>query len=425
MVSDLQEEWMKKSRFLIPALIFSGALNIGLLSSLIYVIIQEKSKPIVFELEPIDKKILKTQTAQLTLQQTLSQFSSLPYLNLVALLHDQDHVEEGYKKRDLALATLVSFHFIHLEKALQGWVPQKRTLFFQRTDGPEQIGVHLYPGLTEDQFKEIIHFIETEKYPFTAQGLFLELQQQSKKDPSLIEAFYLTPECTTMVTLFFRSGLPIPPEAVIEVLLQGDWPKLEQFTKEQKNAQDLSPDRLKLFLIQQLKCRSLFSAQILLSWDPTYVLKNLEDSDLMALIDLSPKTTPALNRFLKMIIRSPRSDCLWEKAADRLFQEAGLPIPDPYDHTITLKTFALDPVHSLQNPDLPKSSLQQTPKSSPPTITHKKHIVEKGDCLWKIARKYQISLDALTQANQLKTDALRIGQELKIPLSSQPSSNPL
>ena len=41
--------------------------------------------------------------------------------------------------------------------------------------------------------------------------------------------------------------------------------------------------------------------------------------------------------------------------------------------------------------------------------------VQPGDSLQKIARKYQISLDSLKQANHLSSDKIIVGQKLSIP----------
>lgn len=44
------------------------------------------------------------------------------------------------------------------------------------------------------------------------------------------------------------------------------------------------------------------------------------------------------------------------------------------------------------------------------------HVVRPGDTLWSIARRYEVSVEALVSANQLADpDALRLGQELVIP----------
>jgi len=401
----LQEQWAKKGRFLTQALIFSGALNIGLLTSFFYFIARDKKESVAFELQPVSQA-----QKQLSNVETIAQFATMSYAELVDLLNNQEPIEEGYKKRDLALASLAAFHFVNLEKALQGSALQRRVLSFQRKDGPEQVDITVYPGLSDDQYQGIVQFIKTEKFPFTTKGIFFELKQaKMPRDPSLLEAFYLTPEFTTLMTLFNRAGVPLPSEYVIEVIAQGDWSLLEQFTQEQKLSQDLSPLRLKNLLSNYIRCRSVVAAKILLEWDRDFILKKFEDHDLMAFVDLFSSKTGVLETFLKEIITSPRSDAVWKKAAEKLYAFAELPFPDPYDHTVTLQTFAKD--------RFPKPAIQQ-PAAPPPAVPVKSkrtHVVQSGENLWKIARKYKVSIDALKKANRLDTDKLRPGKELVIP----------
>ncbi len=46
----------------------------------------------------------------------------------------------------------------------------------------------------------------------------------------------------------------------------------------------------------------------------------------------------------------------------------------------------------------------------------RKHIIRRGDTLYAIASQYRVSVDNLRQLNQLKSDSLRVGQVLSIPL---------
>ncbi len=409
MNTPLQEQWAKKGRFLTQALIFSGALNIGLLTSFFYFIVRDKKASVAFELQPHSQ----TQK-QLTNAETIAHFATMSYGELIDLLNNQETVEAGYKKRDLALASLAAFHFVNLEKALHGSPLQRRLLSYQRKDGPEQVDITIYPGLTEDQYQGIVQFIKTEKFPFTTKGLFFELKQSKMpRDPSLLEAFYLTPEFTTLMTLFNRAGVPLPSEYVIEVISQGDWSLVEQFTQEQKLSQDLSPLRLKNLLSNYVRYRSVLAAKILLEWDREFILKKLEDSDLMTFLDLFSSKTGTLETFLKEIITSPRSDAVWKKAAEKLYTFAGLPCPDPYDHLVTLQTFAKDRLPALAQPTVE----QPIATASVAAVVKKKrtHMVQSGENLWKIARKYKVSIDALRKANRLDTDKLRPGKELVIP----------
>ena len=133
----------------------------------------------------------------------------------------------------------------------------------------------------------------------------------------------------------------------------------------------------------------------------------------MAFLDLFSTKTGALETFLKEIITSPRSDAVWKKAAEKLYAFAEIPCPDPYDHMVTLQTFAKDRL-----PLLSKPAVQAPVAAVAPTISVKRkrtHVVQSGENLWKIARKYKVSIDALKKANHLETDKLRPGKELVIP----------
>lgn len=46
---------------------------------------------------------------------------------------------------------------------------------------------------------------------------------------------------------------------------------------------------------------------------------------------------------------------------------------------------------------------------------HQKYVVQSGDSLWKIANKYNVSVDDLIKLNNLNNTLLSIGQELLIP----------
>ncbi len=48
------------------------------------------------------------------------------------------------------------------------------------------------------------------------------------------------------------------------------------------------------------------------------------------------------------------------------------------------------------------------------------YVVKKGDSLWLIAKKYGVSSDALTKANNIKNaKSLKVGQKLTIPASGK------
>lgn len=51
----------------------------------------------------------------------------------------------------------------------------------------------------------------------------------------------------------------------------------------------------------------------------------------------------------------------------------------------------------------------------PATGTTVPHVVEKGDSIWGLSKKYNVSQDAIRQANGLNGDTIVIGTTLQIP----------
>ena len=53
-------------------------------------------------------------------------------------------------------------------------------------------------------------------------------------------------------------------------------------------------------------------------------------------------------------------------------------------------------------------------KETPTNTLPATHIVEKGDTLYSLARKYSISVDTLKKLNNLEGNVISLGQELKL-----------
>lgn len=64
------------------------------------------------------------------------------------------------------------------------------------------------------------------------------------------------------------------------------------------------------------------------------------------------------------------------------------------------------------------------PETTPPQENYIEYTVQKGDSLWFIAQKFNITIPEIIEANNLKTINLQIGDKLKIPkdISSQPKT---
>lgn len=413
MSNNLLFPWQKRIRFLTQALILSVAVNIGLVATFIYFVLEEKKEAISFTKTPPSKKNLLESPHYLSNQELLEQYSTLPFCDLITLLENKEGVEEGYKKRDLALASLAAFHFFNLEKGLGSPVIQKREIAFIHQEGQEKIDMVLFPALSEEQWEALTRFAKIEKFPYTSEGLFFELKQgKGLQDSALVETFYLTPEFHTLMTLFSRGGLPLPKEMVLHLLIQGEWEHLQTLAEEQMQVQDLSSLRLKNVLVSYVKSRSLLAAKILLEWDREFVFKKLDDVGLLLFLDLFLEKTESLEVFLKEVLISTRSDAVHRKAAEKLYTFASLEMPDPYDYASILKRFGLATSLPLQAP-LQERVAVVAPASVQPSLLS--YTVQEGDTLWKIARKHKVSVEKLKEKNSLKSDKVRVGRKLEIP----------
>src|SRR5262249_51953030 len=141
--------------------------------------------------------------------EVLAHLSQLSFPQLVSSLAHVQLIENGYAERDLALACLMAFHHFDIQRALpkNGQPQQKRLLAWKPTGQENAITLVVYPDLTQEQFDVLIQFAKMERWPLTAEGLFLHLKDQKEKnvfDDHLVETFVLTPEFWTVELLFIH-----------------------------------------------------------------------------------------------------------------------------------------------------------------------------------------------------------------------------
>ncbi len=420
--SSLEGSQIHRTRKLTQILIVSGTINILLLATFVYSVLKEREVSVPFELKPIAKE---QHIPTVTNEQLLRAYSTLSFQNLLLRLDHKEFIEDGYTKRDLALACLVAFHHFNLERALGGLEVQKRLIPFRNAEsyekGQEQIPLIIFPSLADFQYQAIQHYARTEKWPFTAQGLFFEIQRSSfPRDPTLLEAFYLTPHFHTVFLLFSRTGLKMEREVLVEMLAQGDWNTLNTFTEQQRVAQDLSLEKRRSFLLEYLDQRSTIAAKIFLETDPEFTSKRMSDAQILTLFDLLPSSCAPLISFARDLIVSPRCDAVWKKAAASLYAMSGQVLPEPYDHLVTVQRFA---PHMAPTPKVaePIVAVEPVPKVVPEAVAATKsvkkrtHTVGPGDNLWKIARKYNVTIESIKLQNHLESERLRVGKVIEIP----------
>ena len=383
----------KKFRFLTLALIFSGALNIGLIAAFAFFMYQETPVAIA----RAGKKEVSVSNGQI-----FASMSRLTFRELVSYLTNRDLVEEGYTKRDLAIAALVAYHHFNIEKALAARPTQVRTLTLA-----DHQTIDVFPGLAEDQFEAIIRFAYQEKWPLTARGLFALLQtQKSPRDESLEQAFLITPEFYSLQVLFQKTNAPEEPQTLLNLVSEGSWDLLDKFAKEQSQVLEFSEEKRRALLLSYLALHSPTAAQILLHTDFTFALKRLEDKSILDLLALLKRQTEEGTKFCVELLRSPRSDAIWQASDMTLYTYAGEMLTAPIDPKAVLARFS---------PEEPVAAPAPKPQPTPVAAPSRFHVVKDGESLWKISRQYKVKVDEIVKLNELEKDSLFPGMTLKLP----------
>lgn len=271
-------------------IIASGAINILLGVSFFYWMVKERPPTPYCELKPATQA---EQMAPLASENTnsdlLRTFKDLTMEQLIAKLNETQLVENGYSQRDLALAALVSFHHFDLSRALLGMPQpqQQRSIAYGiRPDGKNAEAI-VYPGLTEQQYQAIVQFAQMERWPLTGKGLFLKLRKQKEVDPSLLDAFFLTPEFLTIEMLFNRAEVPVDRMEILAVIKQGNWPMVSKFNEKQRTSQDLTSAKRQSFLLEYIGKESRAAAYLMLKTDGAYAVRKLDDTHIMMMLDRS------------------------------------------------------------------------------------------------------------------------------------------
>lgn len=346
----MAKQHLKQIRRLTQALMISGLLNVAFGGLLVYWMYLEVPPTPYCVLKPTERLQGHTPlAAHHSISEVVKHFKTLSYPQLVTKLSSDQHVEDGYSERNLALAALVTFHHFDLRSALSGYSQpsQHRTLVY---DDPADRAPHeivIYPGLSFQQYQAIIHYADTEKWPFTAQGLFSLIKKEKEVDPSLCDTFFQTPEFLSVELLFSRLNVTVGRHELLKMLSEGDWDQLSAFTEQQRAAQDLSQNRRRRFVLDYLKKGSVAAAEVLIKTDRDFALRQVDDRQVLALLGSEEVSS----------------------------QEEVLPLPEQ----------------------------------------EKLYVVQKGDSLWKIAHRFEVTILALKEYNHLQSDTLRPNMTLKIP----------
>ncbi len=410
MAIHLEQHWIQRARVLTQALIISGTLNIGLLSTFIYVILKERQEVVSLEMQ---SSLAVRQS--FTNDQILKSYSKCSFQDLLIRLENKEFLEDGYAKRDLALSCLTAFHYFPLSKVLGGAGLQKRGIIFQGVAPDEKLEITAFSGLKDEHFEAILQFARTEKWPLTAQGIFLLLQRSTPPyDASLLESFYVTPEFHHIQALLQKSVPSIEKAVLVDLLKSGTWERLKKSLDSLRLLQNYDEESSRNFLmVYAFGFGSKVAASALLQHQAEYVLKRLKDEQLLSFFDLDLDQKEVLESMAKDILLSPRSDVLRQKAAEYLYSAAQELMPQPYNYQAALNRFFPEKVQQ----SLIIQPILKVEPAQPIQILKvcRIHTIQEGDSLWKIARKYGTTVDAISKLNSLESERLKLGKKLQIP----------
>lgn len=368
---------LKKYRRLSQFLIASSLLNVAFISSAIY----QYFKPA----KPIEWTHLKENLNQNS-ENVLKSFLALNFQELVSKLNLKQTVEPGLTKRDLALAILIQSYHVDLARALNKSQILLQQLNYQEGGKTKAFGIPR--GLTDVDYEIMIQFLKQEAWPLTAKGLFLKLKL-GIKEPSLAHTFFSSDEFSRLFDVVKLSFPQVKKEAFLTLLLKGDLSDFEAYEKACLNGRF----QLESFLTSYLQYGSTLAALYLIEL-PSFSIKNLSDKQALELVDLLHNHPDKQKQVAHNLLSSFRGD--------------------PFKEEIAKKGFVKESVQIVKED---KSSKEQTLSiiEQPKLKAHKTYVVQEGDSLWKISRKFKVDIAVLKAVNHLETENLKPGKVLQIP----------
>ncbi|MCH9634420.1 MAG: hypothetical protein S4CHLAM7_11690 [Chlamydiae bacterium] len=409
------------TRRLTGGLIFSGALNIALATSLIYYALKAKEPTFPYPNSSVESELTLDLSREISLQTSVEKYLNLDFESLVLLLKKKDVIQDGISERDLALSALAFKYDVDVNRALHGQGVD--TLPFCLDQNKEN-SFPLYVGLKEGQYKLIQSFLKTEQWPYTCEGLFNRIVM-GQSENSLKNAFYLTKEFMLLEALF--GPLSLNKEALLDLMKEGPWSIVKQFVQSKPLVENFSNPLRIHFLCQYLESASEQAANFILKIDPNYALNKLSDEKVVTLLGLLENKSELNQNFALHLALGARSDWVRQEACRLLYHYSEKEFTAPFNYQEALEFLAREYEllpHEIPSLDLFPIEGKQTSFISSVTAdltdnvsvaAKQVYIVQKGDCLSKIAKMHHIDVKELKAANHLDNDLIHVGMTLLIP----------
>lgn len=300
---------------------------------------------------------------------------SLSHLSLTETIQllDEDKLFYGYPLKLWALSIAIHTYHVDITSVLS------HVLTFIELKYKDQIW--LLPKISEQEYQAVRQYLSIEKFPFTSLGLFLLLvngYEQGIIDEGCLYAFCNTPEFLYLRILLSGADATIPIESLVHMVIRGGPEMFFSLCNEQTRMTHISDKYRRECLLAYAKKGEALAAQLLLIHDHEWVIHEFEDQQLKDFISLLPSDCDYVQQFIAKMVASPRR-------------------------------------HLLQAEDVLRDGLTPIEGAQEVLPHYIEYRVEKGDSLWLLARRFNVTIQEIKDLNQLSHDGVRLGQKLKIP----------
>lgn len=412
---------LRKLQLLTGCLIFSGSLNIALTCALWS---QGQIAPAL--------RLARLEISNETLRErncaTLQAMSTWEYARLIAELSNSELVEDGFTRGGLALAVLIKTCDFDVERALLDQALQKRSLL-----SPLNAERYtLLANLKKRDFEQIQQFAYQEQWPLTAEGLYKRVQSLASgcsnvqilpaANASLLDALIATEPFSSLKKLF---PVDTPDKCLVSIAMSLGWPEFSALGNCKDQGEKLALQSRRQVLLKAIDNGCKPAAYVILLCDFDFALHSISENTMSQLLSLLDTYTAEAMTITLEVLKSPRGDEVRELATRRASHFLDLPSPARDDQWKLLAQALCSVPRFAPAPDEICSALYMPPVSLKPSENTKRsrsektehfHIVCPGDTLWKLSRKYGLTVQDLMRQNRLTRDFLRIGQTLQIQL---------
>ena len=327
----------------------------------------------------------------------LDLLNALSDAELITRLSDASVVVNGYSVQELALALLRAREF-DLARCYQGvafdW-GQGKILF-------------LPSSLSSVQVEAAVQFVQSSAVPFTARGIVGRICDDNRE--LYAKALFHTDEW-----VLFRQRFSLYPEE--ELLLLAEQLSGDGFMA----ALDKEP----IELFQRVQVRAL--AEYLARYFPDEVIRLLEDDQVIALLGLLAPSSEGGVRVSMRLLQAQRKQVIWK--ASQAFLAKSFQKPELFalerDELLTwlkglvekkdAKKSASESVAVAPAMTVPVAPSARPASSKEPIVSHRIHVVKKGETLWTIAKRYGVHVEKIKYLNRLKGYEVKSGTKLRIP----------